>query len=60
MTILIGIVLALIVISGLDKVFWSSPYDESRASGTATHPQPRSRARARSTQHQSPARGWLR
>ncbi|MEN6480210.1 MAG: hypothetical protein ABFD20_11330 [Anaerolineales bacterium] len=59
MTILIGIVLALIIISSLDKVFWSSAYDEPRTS-TATHSRSGSRARARSAQRQSPARGWLR
>jgi len=60
MIILLGIVVALIVLSGLDKLLWASSYEEQRQTSTRRSPSRGGQAQARSSRRHSPARGWTR
>jgi len=59
MIILLGIVLVLIIFSGLDKLLWASSYEERRTP-TSTRRYATGGRQARSSRRNSPARGWTR
>ncbi len=64
MAILLGLVLALVVLSGLDKLLWASSYEDKRAhsrtDGRTAVRHTGGNLQARSGRRGSPARGWLR
>jgi hypothetical protein len=60
MAILVGIVLVLILFSGLDKALWASSYEEQREPVASRRRTSGGQARARSSRRNSPARGWTR
>ncbi|NLX36745.1 MAG: hypothetical protein GXY68_08675 [Chloroflexi bacterium] len=60
MVILVGIVLVLILFSGLDKALWASSYEEQRESTHDRRTTSRGRGRARASRRNNPARGWSR
>jgi hypothetical protein len=60
MAVLLGLVVALIVLSGLDKLLWASSYEERRQPTSRRSPAHGGQAQARSSRRHSPARGWTR
>lgn len=60
MAVLLGLVVALIVLSGLDKMLWASGYEDQRQPAARRSPARGGQAQARSSRRHSPARGWTR